>query len=157
MEGSYERFIVPVAGTPADDRVLAIVQHLLPAKGATVTLLYVVAVAQPMPLDAELPDDIARGEQALVRAETMARQALGGKRVQMHSELLQARSVGAAVVDEAIERSADAIIMTSSVRRKHGRPTLGETVNYIMLNAPCEVIAVRMAPVDPGLLEMSWR
>ncbi|MDQ3692557.1 MAG: universal stress protein [Chloroflexota bacterium] len=157
MEGSYERFIVPVAGTPADDRVLAIVQHLLPAKGATVTLLYVVAVAQSMPLDAELPDDIARGEQALLRAETMARQALGGKRVQMHSELLQARSVGAAVVDEAIERSADAIIMTSSVRRKHGRPTLGETVNYIMLNAPCEVIAVRMAPVDPGLLETSWR
>lgn len=157
MEAPYERFVIPIAGTAADDRVLSIVPHLIPDRGATLTLLYVVAVAQSMPLDAELPDQISRGEAALLRAETMARRALGGKRVQMQSELLQARSVGAAVVDEAIERSADAIVMTSAVRRRHGRPTLGETVNYIMLNAPCEVIAIRMAPTDLGLLEAGWR
>ncbi len=157
MEGLYERLVVPIAGTTADDPVLAIVPRLVAAKGSMLTLLYVVAVAQSMPLDAELPDDIARGEAALRQAEATARRLLGGNRAQIHTELLQARSVGAAIVDEAIERSADAILMTSSIRRKHGRPTIGDTVNYVLLNAPCEVITVRVAPTDLGQLETSWR
>ena len=157
MDGQYERCVVPIVGTAADEPVLAIVPHLVPAKGATLTLLYVVAVAQAMPLDAELPEQIARGEDALRRAEATARRLLGSKRVQIQSELLQARSVGAAIVDEAIERGADAIVMTSTIRRRHGRPTLGETVNYVQLNAPCEVITVRPAPTDLSHLETSWR
>lgn len=157
MDGQYERCVVPVAGTAADEPVLAIVPHLMPAQGATLTLLYVVAVAQAMPLDAELPEEIARGEDALRRAEAMTRRLLGNKRVQIHTELLQARSVGAAIVDEAIERGADAILMSSSIRRRHGRPTLGETVNFVHLNAPCEVITVRTAPNDLSQLETSWR
>jgi nucleotide-binding universal stress UspA family protein len=87
----------------------------------------------------------------------MAHRLLGPKRVQIQTELLQARSIGAAIVDEAIERSADAILLTAAIRRQHGRPTIGETVNYVLLNAPCEVIAVRAAPADLGQLETSWR
>ena len=157
MDGLYERFVVPVVGTRADEPVLAIVPHLIRSQGATLTLLYVVAVAQAMPLDAELPEEIARGENALRQAEATARRSLGNKRVQIQTELLQARSVGAAIVDEAIERSADVILMSSSIRRRHGRPTLGETVDYVQLNAPCEVITVRVAPTDLGQLETSWR
>ena len=157
MEVVHERFVVPVAGTTADDRVLAVVANLTPPKGGSITLLYVVAVAQAMPLDAELPAQIAAGDTALRHAETRVRQLLGPRKCQLHTELLQARSVGAAVVDEAIERSADAIVMASSIRRKHGRPTVGDTVQYVLLNAPCEVIAIRLAPDtgEPG--EVSWR
>ncbi len=157
MDGQYARFVVPITGSETDDSALAIASHLATAKGATLTLLYVVAVAQSMPLDAELPAEIAKGEAALRRAETTARRLLNAKRAQIQTELLQARSVGAAIVDEAIERSADAILMTSTIRRRHGRPTLGETVNYVQLNAPCEVITVRVAPTDLGQLETSWR
>lgn len=153
MEGPYERLVVPVTGTAADDQALVLAPLLLPARGATLTLLFVVAVSQSMPLDAELPEEIARGEHALQRAEATARRLLDGKKVQIQTELLQARSVGAAVVDEAIERSADAILMTSAIRRKHGRPTIGDTVNYVLLNAPCEVITIRVAPTDLGYLE----
>jgi nucleotide-binding universal stress UspA family protein len=157
MVGVYERVILPVSGTTTDDPGLVIASNLLTASAATLTLLYVVAVAQAMPLDAELPGEIVRGEDALRRAEALAQRLLGSKRVQIHTELLQARSVGAAIVDEAIERSADAIVLTAAIRRLHGRPTIGETVNYVLLNAPCEVIAVRAAPADLGQLETSWR
>jgi nucleotide-binding universal stress UspA family protein len=157
MNGLYERFVVPIAGAETDDSALVIASHLASLKGATLTLLYVVAVAQAMPLDAELPAEIAKGEAGLRRAETTARRFLGTKRAQILTELLQARSVGAAIVDEAIERNADAIVMTSAIRRRHGRPTLGETVNYVQLHAPCEVITIRVAPTDLGQLETSWR
>ena len=159
MDLRYERVVVPVVGTPADDRVLAVVPHLVPVpkQPVALTLLYVVEVAQAMPLDAELPDEVARGVAALQRAEAVARGVLGGKGGQVFTELLQARSVGAAIVDEAIERGADAIVMTAAVRRKHGRPTLGETVNYILMNAPCEVLVIRLAPSDGSSGGSVWQ
>ena len=43
-------------------------------------------------------------------------------------------------------READAILMTSSIHRKHGRATLGATTDHVMLHAPCEVVVVRLAP-----------
>ena len=146
MDVRYERLVVPVAGTPADDRLLGLIQGLSPKQPVVLTLIYVVEVVQSMPLDAELPAEIARGEAALRHAEAAARKTLGPKSGQVSTELLQARSVGAAVVDEAIERNADAIVMTASIRRKHGRDTLGETVAYVLMNAPCEVLVVRLGP-----------
>ena len=64
------------------------------------------------------------------------------------TELLQARAVGPAIVDEAIERDAEAIVMTAAIHRRHGRPTLGETTDHVLLNAPCEVVVIRTVP-DP--------
>ncbi len=157
MDLRFERVVVPIAGTSADDRVLALVPYLVSKPAGSLTLLYVVAVAQSMPLDAELPDDIHAGERALERAEAIARRALASKEVQIFTELLQARSIGAAVVDEAIERGADAIVMSAAVRRRHGRPTIGETASYVLLNAPCEVVVVRLAPDDVTKLETAWR
>jgi APA family basic amino acid/polyamine antiporter len=159
MDLRYERVVVPVAGTAADDRVLAVVPHLVPVpkQPVALTLIYVVEVVQAMPLDAELPDEVTRGVAALQHAEGVARRALGNKQVQIFTELLQARSIGAAVVDEAVERDADAIVMTATVRRKHGRPTLGETVDYIMMNAPCEVLVIRLAPGETGNEGPVWR
>ncbi len=157
MELRYERLVVPVAGTPADQRVLALVAQLVQKQSVAVTLIYVVEVVQAMPLDAELPAEIAHGEAALHAAETLARRALGGKGVQVYTELLQARSVGSAVVDEAIERNADAIVMMAEIRRRHGRATLGETVNYVLMNAPCEVLVARLAPAGRDTEEPTWR
>lgn len=148
MDVRYERLVVPVAGTEADLRLIGLVQGLVPKQPVAVTLIYVVEVMQSMPLDAELPAEIARGEAALCHAEEAARRALGARAGQVYAELLQARSVGAAVVDEAIERDADAIVMTAAIRRKHGRETLGETVTYVLMNAPCEVLVVRLRPGD---------
>ena len=157
MDLRYERLVVPVAGTPADDRVLVIVQQVVQKQPVTLTLIYVVEVQQSMPLDAELPAEISRGEAVLRRAEEIARSALGAKSVQIYTELLQARSVGAAVVDEAIERDADVIVIAAANRRKHGQTTLGETIAYVLKNAPCEVLAVRRPPGDGLAPQPSWR
>ena len=148
MQRRFARLVVPVAGSGMDDRVLSMLPNLLRNEGGTITFLFVVEVPQSMPLDAELPTDIDIGERALRHAENAARQALPSRNTTILTELLQARAVGPAIVDEAIERDADAIVMTAAVHRRHGRLTLGETTVHVLLNAPCEVLVIRTVP-DP--------
>jgi nucleotide-binding universal stress UspA family protein len=109
-------------------------------KNADVTLVYVVEVRQSLALDAEMPNEVNLGEQALQRADAYARQRAEHRLQRTTPELLQARSAGAAIVDEAIERDVDVIVMASQNRELMGQTTLGETVPYVLKNATCEVI-----------------
>lgn len=142
------RILVPVSGGESDARLLKFVEKIARKQNSTITLIYVVEVQQSMPLDAELPLEIERGEQVLHDAEKIGMTCVDGRAANLSTELLQARSAGAAIVDEAIDRSADVIIMGTTVKRKLGRPTIGETVDYVLKNAPCEVLVVRPAMPD---------
>jgi nucleotide-binding universal stress UspA family protein len=145
MPSRYERILVPVNGTESDEQVMAVVADLVHQHQVSITLIYVVEVPQAMPLDAELPDEIDRGEKILSRAEDIARTQPRHKLSAVTTDLLQARSAGAAIVDEAIERQADAIVMATTNRTKHGKVTTGEAVAYVLKNAPCDVVIVRLA------------
>ena len=154
MQGGFERLVVPVAGSDIDDRVLDILSDLFSGDGGTVTFLFVVEVPQSMPLDAELPTEVDAGERALRHAESVARRTFPSRTTHIVTELLQTRAVGPAIIDEAIERGADTIVMTATIHRKHGRPTLGETTDHVLLNAPCEVVVIRTItdrPPAPGV------
>lgn len=145
MEAPYHRLLVPVNGTAGDRRVLEILSNVIHKQAVGVTLIYVVEVPQAMPLDAELPAAIEKGDAVLREAEAFAKQRFDQKGELVTTELLQARSAGAAIVDEAIERNADAIVMAATARLKFGKTTIGETAMYVLRNAPCEVIVVRQA------------
>jgi nucleotide-binding universal stress UspA family protein len=148
MPGNYQRIIVPVNGSSGDARALALIGDLIHRHHVAITLIYVVEVQQSMPLDAELPAEIDRGETILGRAEEMAKSLVSPKVDRLMTDLLQARSAGAAIVDEAIERNADAIVMATTIRQKHGKTQLGDTTAYVLKNAPCEVIVIRLAQAD---------
>jgi nucleotide-binding universal stress UspA family protein len=144
----FHRVLVPVSGDPADEHALRIVSRLIEPRQAEVTAVYVIEVAQSLPLDAELPGEIDRGERALESAENVARQLCGSRTDFMATDLLQARSVGAAIVDEAAERKCDLIVMTSSCKPVHGKPQVSDTVSYVLKNAPCEVMLLRVAGLN---------
>ena len=152
----YRRILVPVQGNDSDFRALDLAGMLAQKKNADVTLVYVVEVKQSLPLDADMPQAVSNGEQALVRAEGYARQQAEYRCQRVTPEILQARLAGPAIVDEAIERDIDVIVMASQNRRERGRVTVGETVPYVLKNAPCEVLLAR-GSFDTGsnLLEAS--
>jgi nucleotide-binding universal stress UspA family protein len=152
--GPY-RLVVYVTGGPDDHRLLEIVEKIGQRHNTHITIAYVVEVQQSMPLDAELPAEIDRGEEVLRSAEAFATRCVGGKRENVRTELLQARSAGAAIVDEAIEDNANAIMLSCSIRKKHGRAVIGDAVDYVLRNAPCEVIVIRRAMLNwaPDQLE----
>lgn len=140
----YRRIVVPVHGTEADKRAIELATLIGTGKNAEMVLVYVVEVAQSLPLESDMPSEVDSGEDVLQGAESWARQAADGRIGKISPELLQARSAGAAIVDEAIERGADVIVMALCNHMRYGQPTPGETVPYVMRNAPCEVVVARV-------------
>ena len=61
----------------------------------------------------------------------------------VETDLLQSREVGPAIVDEAIERGVDLITIGLEYEKKFGEFNLGDTVPYVLKNAPCWVVICR--------------
>lgn len=145
----YRRIVVPVQGSDLDTRAIDLATALAGRfGGCELTLVYVAEVPQHLPLDADLPDEVIRGESILERTSIYARSGNDVDWQRVTTELLQARSASAAIVDEAIERGADAVVLAAENHREHGLITQGETVPYVLKNAPCEVILIRTLPED---------
>jgi nucleotide-binding universal stress UspA family protein len=65
-------------------------------------------------------------------------------KVKLEAVLLQARDVGAAIVDETVERGGDLLVVGLPYRKRFGGEfAIGRTVPYILQNAPCAVWVVR--------------
>lgn len=136
------RILVPVNGNPIDDEAVALACETGRRNKAPVYAIYVIEVKRTLPLDVDLPSDAARGDAVLSRAEQVADE-FG---VKLETEILQARDVGSAIVDEALERDVDLIIMGIEYRRKFGDFDMGHTAPYVLKNAPCRVWLARAAP-----------
>jgi len=147
----YRRVIVPVSGVPSDRRALDLAAAVCSQGGTELTLVYVLEVPQRYALDVELPDEIEHGAAILEAAATYAQRLGRGRWKRINTELLQARVAAAAIVDEAIERAVDAIIMATTSRWHLGVLTQGETLPYVLTNAPCDVIVIRVTGEEEEL------
>jgi len=141
----YRRIIVPVSGLPGDRRAIDLATAICSSAETWLTLVYVVEVPQRYALDSDLPDQIEHGASILDAAASYAQRVARGRWKRVTTELLQARVAAAAIVDEAVERAADAIIMATTSRWHLGVLTQGETLPYILDYAPCDVIVIRVA------------
>ena len=98
--------------------------------------------AAPIPaasLDAEVRPEVDRGEQVLDSAERIIEEM----DCDVETDMLQAREVGPAIVDEAIERGVDLVTLGFNYKKKFGEFTLGDIIPYVLKNAPCWVIVCR--------------
>lgn len=135
------RILVPVNGNPTDREVVSLACQVGKRNKAQVIALFVIEVKRTLPLDVELPGEVAKGEQILEQAERTAEDW----DLEIQTELLQARDVGTSIVDEAIERGVDLIIMGITYKKRFGEFDLGKTAPYVLKNAPCRVWVVREA------------
>jgi nucleotide-binding universal stress UspA family protein len=142
-------------GNSSDRHAIELAAAIAEKPGTELSLVYVVEVAQEYPLEANLPSEIEQGERALDAAAALAGAVFNGAKARIHPELLQARSAGAAIVNEAIHQQSDVIVMALRNQRRHGRPTVGDTVPYVLKNAPCEVL-IRRQPARKGYDRCDW-
>ena len=71
----------------------------------------------------------------------MVEGAAEDERLKIETVLLQARDVGAAIVDEASERGADLLVLGLPYRKRFGGDfAIGRTIPYVFKNAPCAVM-----------------
>lgn len=136
----FQRAVIALAGGPGDARVVQLVAELARPIKAELAAVHVVEVGWAQPLDADVASRSEQAQQILDLAEATAEQS----KVRLEPVLLQAREVGAALVDEAIERAADLLVLSLPYRTRFGGDfAIGRTIPYVLKNAPCAVWVVR--------------
>jgi nucleotide-binding universal stress UspA family protein len=137
---AFKRAVIALNGGPSDARIVRLVADYARLFKAELIAVHVVEIDWTLPLDADIAGRSEEVQRVLDLAETVAEES---KQV-LEPVLLQARDVGAAIVDEAVERDADLIVLGVPFRTRFGGDfAIGRTIPYILQNAPCTVWVVR--------------
>ena len=139
---AFARAVVALNGGSSDELILRLVLELAKPAHAEVVAVHVVEIDWTQPLDANVADLSEDAQRVLDMADTQAEQAKHA----LEAVLIQARDVGAALVDEALERDADLLVLGLPYRKRFGGDfAIGRTVPYVLKNAPCAVWVAREA------------
>jgi len=133
----FHKILVPVVGTEADEEAVRLACRLVKKNKGKIYTVYVITIKRALPLDAEIEAEIREGEEILDRIEQIAEEQ---DCENVETDLLQARDVGPAIVDETVERGVDLILMGVKYKRRFGQFSLGNVAPYVLKNAPCRVI-----------------
>jgi nucleotide-binding universal stress UspA family protein len=132
----FDKILVPVSGSVADAEAIRLACRLARKTKGKIRAICVITVRRTLPLDAQLAPEISQGEEILDRAESVAEE----EDYQVETDLLQAREAGPTIVDEAVERGINLILMGIEYKKRFGQFSLGNVVPYVLKNAPCHVI-----------------
>lgn len=135
----FLRILVPVSGGDADEEAIDLACRMAKEAKGKVFVVSVIQVKRSLPLDADLELETQKAEEILTHAEEVA----GEQDYEIETDLLQTREIGPAIIDEAMERGVDVILIGMGYRKRFGQFDLGETIPYVLKNAPCRVLLLR--------------
>ena len=138
IEGAYQRILVPMKIGLIGEEVLGTAMRLAEEQRCAVRALHVIRVPLDLPLDAELIEAEEQAQASLAEAKLLA--AEQGIPIEVH--IVRARSIGQAIVDEAVEHNVDLIVMGSAPRWRRQSRFFSPTVDYVLRKAPCEVMVI---------------
>jgi len=139
-EPLFRRAVLGLTGGPSDERMVRLACQLAKPFKSEIIAVHVVEIDWTLPLDA----DVAGRNEDVQRVLDVAESTAEDVGYRLSPVLLQARDVGAAIVDEASERSADLLILGLAYRTRFGGDfAIGNTIPYVLKNAPCAVWVVR--------------
>ena len=127
---------MPVIGTKADDEAMKLACRLAKKNKSKILAIYSIKIKRALPLDAEISSEIQKAEAVLDHIEIIAEE----QDYEIDTDILQAREAGPAIIDEAMERGVDLILMGIKHKIHFGQFSLGHVVPYVLKNAPCPVM-----------------
>ncbi len=136
---SPTKVLILVSGAPTDNDVVKIACNMTGKTGGDIYAIYIIELKRSLPLEAEVEPEIQKGESVLDHVEHLAEEYDGN----IETFLLQARDKGPAIVEEAMEREVDLIIVGLNYEKPHGEFSMGDTVPYLLKLAPCRVLIYR--------------
>ena len=119
-----------------DEEAIRLACRLARRDKASILAVYIIPIDRTLPLDAEMKGEVGTAEAVLDRMEGYAAE----EGCTIETDLLQAREVAPTIVDEAVEREVDLILMGASYKTQFGQFSLGTTIPHVMKHAPCRVI-----------------
>ena len=137
---AFRRAVIALNGGSSDSRIVRLIADEARHAKAEVVAVHVLEIDWTLPLDADIAGNSDEVQRVLDSAEAIAEES----KVRLEPVLLQARDVGAAIVDETVERGADLLVVGLPYRKRFGGEfAIGRTIPYILQNAPCAVWVVR--------------
>jgi len=135
----FKRVLVPVSGGEVGDEAMKLACRLAKKDKGKIWAVYVITIKRALPIDAEIDSEVHEAENMLNHIEEVAEDESS----EAETDVIQAREAGPAIIDEAVERGVDLIIMGISHKRRFGQFSLGNVVPYVLKNAPCPVILLQ--------------
>jgi APA family basic amino acid/polyamine antiporter len=133
---AYSRLLVAVVPGSSSEEAMEVAARLAADRGARIVAISVVEVPLGLPLDARLAEEEDRADAVLDEARAIG-DSYG---VDVVTRLVRARRAGRAIVDEAVRREAEIVVMGAQRAERRGRPIFGDTVDFVLRNAPCRVL-----------------
>ena len=137
----FKKILVAINGTRVDEEVIQLACRLARKHKGKIFVTYVIQLERTLPLDAEVDIAVQKAEEALDAAESCAEKC----DYEVNTDLLQARAVGPALVNEAIERGVNLIMIGMNYKTKFGEFSLGDIAPHVLKHAPCQVMILREA------------
>jgi hypothetical protein len=134
------RILVPlIRKNDVTDRIVALAAQMARPRNGSVELLAVIEVPFMLPLDAHVDEDEKQVLELLDRAGSVASHYA----IRVTKRVLKARAAGVAIVHEAEDRAVDLILIANSPVRVRGNlQQVDPAVEYVLKNAPCEVLVL---------------
>jgi len=134
-----KRILVPAGGGEADKDAIELACRLAKKNKGKIWSVYVITIKRALPVDAEIESETHEAEDILNRIEEVAENL----DYEVETDVLQARDAGPAIIDEAVERGVDLILMAITYKRRFGQFSLGNIVPYVLKNTQCPVILLQ--------------
>ncbi|MFL6012582.1 MAG: amino acid permease, partial [Gaiellaceae bacterium] len=131
----YRNILVPVKPGRESEEAIDFACRLAAERRASIAAVSVVVVPLELSLDTQLAEEEERADLALDAAAAIAE--LYG--VNVTERLMRARSPGRAIVDDAVRRGSEIIVM-GAPRAEHRRGVFSDTVDFVLKHAPCRVM-----------------
>lgn len=135
----HRRILVPMKLGDIGEEMVATAIAIAKERGAEVEAITVVRVPRRFPLQGPLPADVQeRADAALEEARLLGLD----EGVEVHTDVVRSRSIAHAIVDEAVARNADLVVLGSAPRWRRQSRFFSPTVDHVLQRAPCEVLVV---------------
>jgi nucleotide-binding universal stress UspA family protein len=135
----YRRILVPMKLGDIGEEMVATAIALAKERDAQIEAITVVRVPRRFPLEGPLPPEVAARVDASLEEARLLGEDHG---VEVRTDVVRARSIGYAIVEEARARDADLIVVGSSPRWRRQSRFFSPTVDFVLRRAPCEVLVV---------------
>jgi APA family basic amino acid/polyamine antiporter len=135
----FRSILVPIAAGYPSDEAMDFACRLAAERRASIVAFTAIEVPLDLPLDAELPREVEEANEQLDEARAIG-ESYG---VRVVGRISRTRNIGRAIVDEAIRRNSEIIVMAGPrrVRLQRGRRQIfGDAVDFVLRHAPCRVM-----------------
>jgi APA family basic amino acid/polyamine antiporter len=135
----FRSILVPIAPGYASDEAMDFACRLAAERRASIVAFTAIDIPLDLPLDAERPADVREANRQLDEARAIG-DSYG---VTVIGRLARTRNIGRAIVDEAVRRNSEIIVMAGPRRvqlLRGRRQIFGDAVDFVLRHAPCRVM-----------------